>query len=138
MKHPLCVISRVLNRFAGRARRAVRSGRPGSIRESRPFRIIKLPALVLCLLLVFSFALAEEEDDLIIEEIIENVDLDAPGDGSVSWDFPLPLEDIDPEYVRLANKHPHYEGVCWQYIYSPSNPCNQVRYQRKVVGVPVS
>ena len=47
----------------------------------------------------------ENEDDLLIEEIIEDVDLDAVSYGEVSWDFALPLEDIDPEYIRLANKH---------------------------------
>ena len=63
--------------------------------------------LVLCvfLCLLSSVSVAEEEGDLIIEEIIEDVDLDAPTDGEVSWDFPLALEDINPEYVRLANKH---------------------------------
>ena len=50
-------------------------------------------------------ASGEEEEDLIIEEIIEDVNLDAPVYGNVSWDFPIPLEDLNPEYIRLANKH---------------------------------
>ena len=60
--------------------------------------------LFLCLCLALSLALAED-DDLMIEEIVENVDLDAPVYGDVSWNFPLSLEDINPQYVRLANKH---------------------------------
>ncbi len=61
-------------------------------------------ALLLCICLTASFALAED-DDLMIEEIIENVDLDAPVYGDVAWNFPLALEDIHPEYIQLANKH---------------------------------
>ncbi len=48
---------------------------------------------------------AEEDEDLVIEEIVEEVDLDAVDYGGVEWIFPLSLEEINPEYVRLANKH---------------------------------
>ena len=45
------------------------------------------------------------EEDLEIEEIVEEVDLDAISYGNVSWNFPVALEDMHPEFVRLANKH---------------------------------
>ncbi len=65
-----------------------------------------LPALLPMLLLPWSVpALAEDEDELLIEEIVEYVDLDATVYGDVEWSFPIPLEDLDPEFVRLANKH---------------------------------
>ena len=65
------------------------------------------PALLACSLLLSPFsAPAEEEDgDLLIEEIVENVDLDAPVYGDVSWGFPVALEDMNPDFIRLANKH---------------------------------
>jgi len=40
-----------------------------------------------------------------IEEIVEEVDLDAVIYGEVAWDFPVALEDMEPAFVRLANKH---------------------------------
>ena len=61
-----------------------------------------LPAL-LALMLVCSCALAEDEEisitdtsGLIIEEFYF---------GDVLWDFPIDLADMDPEMIRLANKH---------------------------------
>ena len=48
---------------------------------------------------------AEDADDFSIEEIVEDVDLDAVVYGDVAWDFPVALEDLTPEYVILANKH---------------------------------
>lgn len=48
-----------------------------------------------------AFAEAEVE----IEEIIEEVNLDAAVYGGVAWNFPLALEEMNPEYIRLANKH---------------------------------
>ena len=61
--------------------------------------------LLLCLLL-FPFSVpAEEEEDLLIEEIVEDVDLDAPSYGDVEWTFPIALEDMNPDYIVLANKH---------------------------------
>ena len=67
----------------------------------------RLLALALCLLLLPCFALAEEDEDeeFSIREIYEDVDLDALEYGDVEWTFPIRLEEISPEYVRLANKH---------------------------------
>ena len=60
-------------------------------------------ALLSALLLVGSCALAEEEDisiadtaGIIVEEFFF---------GDVSWNFPIDLADMDPEMIRLANKH---------------------------------
>ena len=50
-----------------------------------------------------TYALAESDID--IEEIIEEIDLDAPKYGNVEWKFPVALEDMNPEYLVLANKH---------------------------------
>ena len=66
----------------------------------------KIGCLLLCLLLLPLSVLAEgEEEDLVIEEIVENVDLDAVSYGDVEWTFPIPLEDMDPSLIVLANKH---------------------------------
>ena len=66
------------------------------------FRSI-LPVLLILGLLLGSCAFAET--DVEIEEIIEEIDLDAPRYGDAAWNFPVALEDMQPEYVRLANKH---------------------------------
>ena len=65
----------------------------------------KFLLIILALLLLPCLVLAEEDDDLLIEEIVEDVDLDAVAYGDVSWDFPVALEHMNPEYIRLANKH---------------------------------
>ena len=65
----------------------------------------RLCLLALCLLLLPGPAPAEEEGDLLIEEVVEFVDLDAPTYEDVAWNFPIALEDLNPEYIRLANKH---------------------------------
>ena len=54
-------------------------------------------ALLLAVLLALGCACgaAEEEDELLIVETYEYGE----------WTFPIALEDMDPEYVRLANKH---------------------------------
>jgi len=62
-------------------------------------------ALLLLLLLLPCCLAAAEEEDLLIEEIVEDVNLDAVVYGDVEWRFPVALEDMDPEYIRLANKH---------------------------------
>ncbi len=62
-------------------------------------------SLVLALLLLPCLASAMEEEDLLIEEIVEDVNLDAVSYGEVEWVFPIALEDMDPDYIRLANKH---------------------------------
>ena len=60
--------------------------------------------ILVLLLLPFSVSTAEEED-LLIEEIVEEVNLDAVSYGDVEWVFPIALEDMNPDYIRLANKH---------------------------------
>ena len=58
-------------------------------------------SLLLGLMLLSVPCLAEE--DLSMTEIVESVDLDQPESGS--WDFPVALEDLNPDFVKLANKH---------------------------------
>lgn len=54
-------------------------------------------------LLLPAVSLAElDEEELELEE--EEVDLEAPA-GEAVWDFPIALEDMNPEYIVLANKH---------------------------------
>ena len=75
----------------------------------------RLLALLLALALLPALSAAEaydEEADLYIEEIIEDVDLDAeeagealPSSGDAAWTFPIPLEEMDPSLIVLANKH---------------------------------
>ena len=70
---------------------------------------------MICMLLVFLLLLAaavpgtgiaegvfeEEEIDIEdLEELPETVDI-----GDPLWDFPVALEDMNPEFIRLANKH---------------------------------
>ena len=79
------------------------------------------------LLLLPAAAPAEEgEDDLLIEEIVEDVDLDAVNYDDVTWNFALPLEEIHPEYIRLANKHYLLgsEYVPQDLVKVPSKPKN--------------
>ena len=65
-----------------------------------------IAVLLSFLFILFSgYSLAEEADDLSIEEIVEEVDLDAVIYDDVLWNFPVALEDMKPEYVVLANKH---------------------------------
>ena len=74
----------------------------------------RLPALLLALLLsclLSAPAAGAEEEELTIEEVVEYVDLDAeetqpaPVSGDAAWTFPVALEDMNPEYIRLSNKH---------------------------------
>lgn len=71
-------------------------------------RFLRLLALltVLCLL-PLGLALAEDDDELLMEELVEEVLLDDEADlsGEAVWDFPVALEDLDPTLVVLANKH---------------------------------
>ena len=59
---------------------------------------------IICLLLMLAlFAPAPataEEEDLDIEESFENAET-----GEAVWDFPVALEDMNPQFVILANKH---------------------------------
>lgn len=73
----------------------------------------KLLALLLSLALFPCPASGEEydeEEDLFIEEIVEDVELDDEGGetvltGDASWTFAIPLEDMDPSLLVLANKY---------------------------------
>ena len=70
--------------------------------------VVSLLALLLALGLLFSgVALAEDDEELLMEELIEEVILDDETDlaGDALWDFPVALEDLDPTLVVLANKH---------------------------------
>ena len=58
-------------------------------------------SLLLGLMLLSVPCLAEE--DLSMTEIVESVDLDQPESGA--WDFPVALEDLNPDFIKLANKH---------------------------------
>ena len=65
---------------------------------------------ILCLLLMLSLlpvsGLAEEEEEEILFSLEDEVELEEiPGYGDVEWDFPLMLEQMDPDMIRLANKH---------------------------------
>ena len=63
----------------------------------------RLLCAVLALMLLIPAAIADS--DLEIEEIIEIIDLDATVYGDAVWDFPVALEDMEPDFVVLANKH---------------------------------
>ena len=67
-------------------------------------RLKSIWLLLLAAALLFSIPTLAETD-VEIEEIIEEIDLDAPRYGNAAWNFPVALEDMQPEYVRLANKH---------------------------------
>lgn len=71
-------------------------------------RFLRLLALLTALcLLPIGLALAEDDDELLMEELVEEVLLDdeAALSGEAVWDFPVALEDLDPTLVVLANKH---------------------------------
>ena len=60
--------------------------------------ILTLPAMTLAEL--------EEEEELYLEEIIgEEPEAAEKPAGTAEWTFPVALEDMDPVYVVLANKH---------------------------------
>ena len=63
----------------------------------------RLLCAVLALMMLIPAAMAD--GDLEIEEIIEIIDLDATVYGDAVWDFPVALEDMEPDFVVLANKH---------------------------------
>ena len=63
----------------------------------------RLLCAVLALMLLIPAAIAD--GDLEIEEILEIIDLDATVYGDAVWDFPVALEDMEPDFVVLANKH---------------------------------
>ena len=61
-------------------------------------------------LLLTGMALGEGETEITVEETVEEVSLDQEeplqeeASRTGEWTFPVALEDMDPEYVRLANK----------------------------------
>ena len=64
----------------------------------------KAIVLMLLVMVLLTSAVAMAEDDIDITEIVE-IDLDAPVYGDVAWNFPVALEDMQPEFVVLANQH---------------------------------
>jgi D-alanyl-D-alanine carboxypeptidase len=66
---------------------------------------------IICLLLALILMLpilaaAEDEEELDIEETIDGEsEEDAAETGEAVWDFPVALEDMNPDFVILANKH---------------------------------
>jgi len=70
------------------------------IMKSKAFGCIVLSAALL-----LTPALVQAESDITIEEIVEEVDLDAVSYGDAVWSFPVALEDMRPDFVVLANKH---------------------------------
>ena len=69
---------------------------------------------LLCLCLLSGAALMpalgeEEDEDVLIEEVIEDWDASIAeweeAQEASLWTFPVPLEDLNPEYIVLANKH---------------------------------
>ena len=66
--------------------------------------LLLIPAFS-CASLLPAPSIAEESGDFSIEEIVEEVDLDALAYDDVYWSFPVALEDMNPEYIILANKH---------------------------------
>lgn len=69
-------------------------------------RILSL-LLILCLLLCAVQAVAEdlEIEDLLEEEYLDDETGEMNTQNGDLWDFPVALEDMDPNYVILANKH---------------------------------
>ncbi|MCR5296893.1 MAG: M15 family metallopeptidase [Clostridiales bacterium] len=62
----------------------------------------KLLCLVLALLMILPAA-ALSEEDIEIEEITDNPE--AQENGGPVWHFPVALEDMNPDFVKIANKH---------------------------------
>ncbi len=80
------------------------------MKRNAAHRIRILAGLLAVFLLILSAAPGRlsaraEDGDLLIEEIVEDVDLDAVVYGDVEWTFPIALEEMEPDFVRLANKH---------------------------------
>ena len=72
--------------------------------------------LILCVALAVLLCVpATAEEDFNITEIVE-IDLDAPEYGDVAWNFPVALEDMNPEFVVLANQHYLLDS---KYVCSP-------------------
>ena len=66
----------------------------------------RMICLLLTLLLVLPVtAMAEDDEELDIEETIEDSEPEGGDAAGPEWTFPVALEDMDPEYIILANKH---------------------------------
>ena len=65
----------------------------------------RIICLLLALMLVLPIAASAEDDELDIEETIEDSEPEAGDAAEPEWNFPLALEDMNPEYIILANKH---------------------------------
>ena len=66
----------------------------------------RLTCILAALIMILSCAaLAADDEDLDIREIVDEIDMDAADYGGVEWTFPVALEDMNPEYLVLANKH---------------------------------
>ena len=62
--------------------------------------------LLALMLMLPILAAAEDEEELDIEETIDGEsEEDAAEPGEAVWDFPVALEDMNPDFVILANKH---------------------------------
>ncbi|MBR1686805.1 MAG: M15 family metallopeptidase, partial [Clostridia bacterium] len=61
--------------------------------------------LLLALVMLASFAFAEDEEEIefSLEDYVELEDV--PMYGDVEWDFAVDLKDMDPDMIRLANKY---------------------------------
>ncbi len=64
----------------------------------------RIVCLLLAGMLLWGVALAEQEEELLIEEVIEGGARENSDEEAV-WTFPVALEDMDPAFVVLANKH---------------------------------
>ena len=69
---------------------------------------------IICILITLALflpalSLAElDEEELMLEEVDEAEEAEEGGEessGEAVWDFPVALEDMNPEYIILANKH---------------------------------
>ena len=66
----------------------------------------KILCLLLALLLLIPAAApAEDDGELMIEESTEGEEPESGSTGEVEWTFPVALEDMNPAFVVLANKH---------------------------------
>ena len=69
----------------------------------------RLTGALLALLLLFAASVPGTAEDGFAEEEIDIEDLEsfpeAADIGDPLWDFPVALEDMNPEYIVLANKH---------------------------------
>ncbi len=81
--------------------REARMIRPAKARRGRSCMARWLCLLGCLMMLLPLWGAAEEE--ISMAQIVESVDLDTPEAGG--WNFPVALEEMDPDFVRLANKH---------------------------------